>query len=150
MEPINARSDARTKIIEAKPAEVFAAIRDPLRVARWWGPDGFGSTVHRFEFHPGGKWCLTLHGPDGKNYPNEYRLLRAEPDRMVQIEHTSEDHFFVLTIELIQRGEATVVSWQQTFSTVEHYQQVADFVAQANEQVLARLAAEAQTPRGAA
>lgn len=142
----SARSDARTRVIEAKPAEVFAAIRDPLRLARWWGPDGFSSTVHEFGFHPGARWSLTLHGPDGRNYANEYRLLRAEPDRMVQIEHPSEDHSFVLTIELTRQGKATLVSWQQTFSTVEHYQQVADFVAQANEQVLARLAAEAVRP----
>lgn len=133
MEPIDARSDARTKDIEATPARVYAAIRDPLRVARWWGPDGFSSTVHRFEFHPGGIWILTLHGPDGKDYPNEYRLLRALPDRIVEIEHPSAEHHFVRTLELTRHGESTRVSWRQTFATVEQCQQVADFVALANE-----------------
>ncbi|UXY13627.1 SRPBCC domain-containing protein [Chitiniphilus purpureus] len=149
MEPINARSDVRTKLIEATPAQVFAAIRDPSKVARWWGPDGFSSTIHQFEFHPGGWWRLTLHGPDGTDFPNEYRLVRIEPDRMVQIAHPSPDHCFVLTIELTRRGDATLVSWQQTFDQAEHYQPLAEFLAQANEQVLARLAAEVHPPSAA-
>lgn len=146
MKPIEARTDARTRDIAATPAQVYAAICDPVRIARWWGPDGFSSTVHRFEFHPGGKWVLTLHGPDGKNYPNEYRLLRVLPERLVEIERPSEDHHFVLAIELARHGESTRVSWRQTFATVAQYQQVADFVAHANEQVLDRLSAEVRKP----
>lgn len=75
--------------------------------------------------------------------------MHAEPDRSVRIDHPSNDHYFLLTIELTQEGASTLVSWQQTFKSVEQYRQVADFVAQASAQVLARLAAEVLTPRGA-
>jgi hypothetical protein len=50
MEPIESRSDTRHKIIPARPSEVFAAMSDPARVARWWGPAGFTNTMHKFEF----------------------------------------------------------------------------------------------------
>ncbi len=149
MEPVEARSDARTKTIEASNADVFAAICDPARVARWWGPDGFTSTIHEFQFRPGGEWHLTLHGPDGSSHPNEYRLLRIEPDRLVEMDHPSDDHHFTLRIELLQQGANTVVAWTQTFDTVDAYQQLASFLAQANEQVLARLSAEARRPSSA-
>lgn len=149
MEPVDNRSDVRTKTIEASTAEVFAAICDPVRVARWWGPNGFTSTVHEFQFYLGGRWQLTLHGPDGSNYPNEYCMLDIQQDRLVEIDHPSDDHHFILRIELIQQGKDTVVEWKQTFDTVDAYLQLASFLAQANEQVLERLAAETCKPSSA-
>ena len=143
MDAIETRSDIRTRLIPATPSQLFAAMRDPSRVARWWGPEGFTSTIHEFQFEPAGKWRLTLHGPDGKAYPNEYRVVRIEADRLLEVDHPSDDHHFSLIIRLVQQGEATLVAWQQTFDTVEHYRPLADFLAQANEQVLQRLAAQA-------
>lgn len=70
MEPIETRSDARRSVLAASPSQVFAAMSEPARLARWWGPHGFASTIHEFEFKPGGRWLLTMHGPDGKDYPN--------------------------------------------------------------------------------
>lgn len=149
MEAVENRSDSRIKLIAASPAEVFAAMRDPVRVARWWGPAGFSSTMHQFEFKPGGRWILTMHGPDGKDYPNESRFARIEVDRALEIEHLS-GHHFVLTIELERRGESTEVRWRQTFDTVEEFDRVAPFIATANEQNLERLVAEVSRGRGGA
>lgn len=141
MEPVENRSDARHKFIPASPARVFAAMRDPERVARWWGPAGFTNTIHKYEFAPGGSWLLTMHGPDGKDYPNESRFTRIVPDQLFEIEHLN-GHHFVLTLELQPHAEGTNVMWRQTFDTVEHYKRLAGFVATANEQNLERLAAE--------
>ena len=140
-----ARSDARRHVIPAPPAAVYAAIADPDRVARWWGPQGFTNTIHRFELRPGGTWLLTMHGPDGQDYPNESRFLRVEEGRAVELEHFS-GHHFLLSIELFAEGEGTVVAWRQTFDTVEHYQRIAAFVAVANQQNLERLADEVLRP----
>jgi len=148
MEPIHERSDARTQSIAAKPAEVFAAMRAPSRVARWWGPAGFTSTIRVFEFRPGGRWRFTLHGPDGTDYPNENRFVRIERDRLLEIDHISDDHHFVLTIELEAQGASTLVEWRQTFDTVEHYRRVLPIVAVANDQNLERLAAEVRRGAG--
>jgi uncharacterized protein YndB with AHSA1/START domain len=141
MDPIEPRSDSRRKRIKTSAPEVYAAMSDPDRVARWWGPDGFRNTIHEFDFRPGGTWLLTMHGPNGKDYPNESRFLSIEPNRKFEIEHFS-GHHFVLTIELSEEGPDTVVSWRQTFDTVEHYEKLAAFVAVANQQNLERLAAE--------
>jgi uncharacterized protein YndB with AHSA1/START domain len=141
MEPIDKRSDSRSLFIAATPAQVFAAMSDPARVARWWGPDGFRNTIHQFDFRPGGTWLLTMHGPDGKDYPNESRFTRIVTGELFEIEHFS-GHHFVLTIELRPLNQGTQVHWRQTFDTIEHYQHMAAFVATANAQNLQRLAAE--------
>ena len=143
MEPAENRSDTRSKFIAASPAQVFAAMQDPGRVARWWGPTGFTNTIHKYEFTPGGSWLLTMHGPDGKDYPNESRFTRIVQDQLFEVEHLS-GHHFVLTLELQPHAEGTRVMWRQTFDTNEHYEQLAKFVAEANEQNLERLAAEVE------
>ena len=141
MEPIEKRSDSRSSFVEASPAQVFAAMSDSARVARWWGPDGFSNTIHQFDFRPGGTWLLTMHGPDGKEYPNESRFTRIVSGELLEIEHLS-GHHFVLSIALQPFDHGTQIRWSQTFDTVEHYEQIAEFVAGANEQNLQRLAAE--------
>jgi hypothetical protein len=141
MEPVESRSDTRQRFIPASPALVFAAISDPVRIARWWGPAGFTNTIHQYEFRPGGSWLLTMHGPDGKDYPNQSRFTRIVPDELFEIEHFS-GHHFLLTLELRPHEAGTNVMWRQTFDSVEHYQRIADFVATANEQNLDRLADE--------
>ena len=149
MEPVDVRSDTRSSFIEASPMEVFAAMSDPARIARWWGPDGFTNTIHQFDFRPGGTWLLTMRGPDGKEYANESRFLRIAPGEVFEIEHFS-GHHFILAIELLASGQGTRVHWRQTFDTVEHYARIAAFVAGANEQNLRRLAAEVARSRDAA
>ena len=143
MEPLEKRSDSRGRLIPATPAEVFAAMSDADRIARWWGPDGFTNTIHEFEFRPGGRWLLTMHGPDGKSYPNESRFVRLIPDQVFEIEHLN-GHHFILTIELTPTEGGTEITWRQTFDSIAHYERMADFVASANEQNLDRLAAEVE------
>jgi uncharacterized protein YndB with AHSA1/START domain len=135
------RSDSRSIFIAATPTQVFAAMSDPARIARWWGPDGFRNTIHTFDFRPGGTWLLTMHGPDGKDYPNESRFTRIVSGELFEIEHLN-GHHFILSIELRPSAQGTQIHWRQAFDTVEHYQQIAQFVAGANEQNLRRLAAE--------
>lgn len=149
MEPIDKRSDSRSTFIASTPQQVFAAMSDPARVARWWGPDGFTNTIQQFDFKPGGTWLLTMHGPDGKDYPNESRFTRIVPGELFEIEHFS-GHHFILAIELSASRQGTQVHWRQTFDTVEHYERIAQFVAGANEQNLQRLAAEVLRPGNAA
>jgi uncharacterized protein YndB with AHSA1/START domain len=146
MEPVDKRSDSRSLSFAATPAEVFAALSDPDRVARWWGPDGFTNTIHGFDFRPGGAWSLTMHGPDGKDYPNESRFTRLLTDELFEIEHLS-GHHFVLTLVLEPAGDGTRVHWRQTFDTVEHYERIAPFVAGANQQNLQRLEQEVRRAR---
>lgn len=141
MHVINMRSDSQSICIAATPAQVFAAINDPAGLALWWGPEGFSNTIHQFDFQPGGSWLLTMHGPQGEDYPNESRFTRIVPDGLVEIEHLS-GHHFILTIELSPVEGGTQAHWLQTFDTVEHYEPIAQFISTANKQNLQRLDAE--------
>jgi uncharacterized protein YndB with AHSA1/START domain len=126
---------------------VLRAIAEPARLARWWGPNGFSSTFEVCEFRPGGAWRFVLHGPDGKDYPNE-NVFRATGPQRVVVEHISDTHHFLLTITLKPQDGQTLVGWEQLFDTAQHKQQVEPFVTPANEQNLDRLAAEVAAMEG--
>ncbi len=135
------RAQITQRTIDAPLECVFSAFCNPEQLARWWGPDGFTNSFREFDLRVGGYWRFTMHGPDGKDYPNESRFLEVVPNERVVIEHFS-GHHFILTITFSGIGNATIVGWRQLFDTVEHYRQIADFVSQANEQNLNRLDAE--------
>ena len=126
----------------AKPAaEVFAAIADATRLAKWWGPNGFTNQFQRFEFKPGGAWVFTMTGPDGKVYLNETVIEQIEPDRQVVFRHLSQPHF-TLTVTLEPNAAGTLVHWQQAFDDAQVAQAVRHIVEPANEQNLDRWCAE--------
>src|SRR5271169_967914 len=100
--------------IPATVEQVFAAISNPERLARWWGPAGFTNTFKVCEFKIGGRWSFTMHGPNGANYPNENVFAEIEPLRKVVVQHASEPKY-ILTITLAASGAGTVVSWSQAF-----------------------------------
>ncbi len=128
--------------LPASPDAVFAAIQDPARLARWWGPDGFTNTFRTFEFREGGAWVFTMHGPDGASYPNQAEFLEIVPGALVRLRHMNLPHF-ELTITLEPRGTGTLVSWEGDFENDEFAEKMRGFLETANEQNLDRLAREA-------
>lgn len=127
--------------IPATVDQVFAAISQPERLARWWGPAGFTNTFNVCEFLNGGQWSYTMHGPDGKSFPNESTFAEIEPPRRVVIQHISQPKYR-LTIELAPSAEGTVVSWSQAFENALTGQRLEHIVVPANEQNLDRLTTE--------
>lgn len=127
--------------LNAPPEAVFAAISDPARLARWWGPRGFTNTFQVFEFKPGGSWVFTMHGPDGTDYPNRSEFLEIVPDTLVRLRHAVPPHF-ELAIVLTPCPAGTLVSWAQAFDSPEVAERVRTIVVPANEENLDRLAAE--------
>ncbi|SMC26088.1 Activator of Hsp90 ATPase homolog 1-like protein [Andreprevotia lacus DSM 23236] len=120
---------------------VFAAIAAPERLARWWGPDGFSNTFELCDFRAGGRWVFVMHGPDGRDYPNENVFEVINPPQEVIVRHASEPHFR-LVIGLTASATGTTVHWAQTFDSPDVAAHVAHIVVPANEQNLQRLAAE--------
>lgn len=127
--------------VPASPAAVFAAISDPVRLARWWGPDGFTNTFDLFEFQTGGRWKFTMHGPDGSNYPNEATFTQIDPLSKVRIRHTCVP-YFDLTIALQEVTTGTLVTWVQQFDDPQVGESIRHIVEPANEQNLTRLERE--------
>lgn len=130
-----------TRDLRAAPSAVFAAIKDPARLARWWGPNGFSNRFEVFEFQPGGKWVFEMIGPDGKVYPNESIFVTIEADRQVVIRHICLP-LFTLTITLEPSPRGTLVHWGQAFADAAVASAIRHIVVPANEQNLDRLGAE--------
>lgn len=135
---------AHTCLIPTAPTAVFAAFAAPQRLARWWGPEGFRNTFSLCDFRPGGAWRFTMHGPDGRDYPNESQFVEVVPNARVVIRHLNAPHF-VLTVELRAEGQGTRVQWTQVFADPAVAQAVRHIVEPANEQNLQRLVAEVLT-----
>ena len=129
--------------IPATAEQVFSAISHPERLARWWGPAGFTNTFNFCDFKNGGSWSLIMHGPDGRNYPNENVFAEIEPLRQIIIQHASEPKYR-LAIVLTPSAAGTVVSWSQTFDSSEVARRIEHLVVPANEQNLERLSDEVQ------
>ena len=127
--------------IPATPAQVFAAISTPERLARWWGPNGFTNTFSEFDFKTGGRWSLVMHGPDGANYPNDNVFGEIIPNQKVVVEHPMQP-VFRLTIELAPSSTGTLVTWAQTFESDDVARQIEHIVVPANDENLQRLQAE--------
>jgi len=130
-----------SRTISAAPDQVFAALSDPTRLARWWGPAGFTNTFNVCEFKNGGKWVYVMHGPDGKDYPNESVFAEIETARKVVIDHVCKPKYH-LVITLEPSAEGTVVSWSQEFEKSKFAESMRGFLTAANEQNLDRLEAE--------
>jgi len=141
------REFVHSRLIDAPRECVFRAFAEPKHLARWWGPNGFTSTFETFDLRPGGAWRFVMHGPDGMDYPNESVFLEVMAPERVVFEHLSEDHHFVMTITFMARGDQTLVGWRQVFDTAAHKERIAEFVAEANEQNLSRLANEVPNVR---
>lgn len=122
---------------------VFAAIQDPARLARWWGPDDFTNSFEQFEFKPGGRWVFVMHGPNGANHANESEFIEIVPGQRLRIRHLSAPHF-VLSISLSAQDGGTLLDWEQDFADPAVAASVRHIVEPANEQNLDRLGRELQ------
>lgn len=135
-----------TRHIAAPPDQVFAALTDPARLARWWGPNGFTNEVSLCDMRPGGRWVFVMHGPDGRAYPNENvfeTLTPPQADQPAQfvVRHVGAP-LFRMHLTLHADGAGTRVEWAQVFDSAEVAAQLAALVVPANAQNLSRLSAE--------
>lgn len=130
-----------TRKIEAPLEEVYLTMTTPEHLEIWWGPAGFTNTFEICEMKSGGRWVYTMHGPDGKSYPNECVFTELEPLKKLVVRHVVLPHY-TLVIELKEDNGGTLVSWTQTFDKPEVAKAIAHIVVPANEQNLDRLSAE--------
>lgn len=102
----------------AAPADVLWRLwTQPEHIAHWWGPAGFSATIHTMDVQPGGEWKLTLHGPDGTNYPNRSIYGVIVPMQQINFEHFNP-HFFT-TVLFEPAGADTRIVWTMLFDTAD-------------------------------
>lgn len=83
----SAREIRITRLYDAPVALVWNAWTDNAQVSQWWGPRGFSITTHSKELRPGGFWDYTMHGPDGKDWPNFTRYHEVVPQQRLVYDH---------------------------------------------------------------
>ena len=78
------------RVFDAPLDLVYAAWTTPNQIAKWYGPEGFETTVTEFDFRPGGAWRYVMHGPDGNEYPVVGTFKEISSDRIVTIDEFTE------------------------------------------------------------
>lgn len=138
------RTVVSTRIFNHARSLVFEAWTDPNRLKNWWGPNGFTNTFDEFDLRPGGMWRFTMHGPDGKNYPNESIFVKIEEPELIIFDHLSQPRFQVVaTFEELQDTK-TRLTFRMIFKSAEQYQALRSFVQEKNEENFDRLEMELQ------
>jgi uncharacterized protein YndB with AHSA1/START domain len=137
--------------IDAPVRAVWAAWEDPTKVARWWGPAGFASTVRELDVREGGRLDLTMHGPDGTDFANLYVFDRVEPFTRIVFTNTGSEEFglaaFRSTVDFEDLGDGrTRVTQTSRFASPEEKRKhVEDFHAEeGSRELLERLEAVAR------
>ncbi len=70
----------------------------------------------------GGEWRLTMHGPDGKKYPNKSVFIEIEPFKKIVFQHFNPNYIATIVFEL--KEKETLVEWTMLFETTELFETV--------------------------
>ncbi|MBB4063441.1 SRPBCC family protein [Gellertiella hungarica] len=138
-----ARTLEVSRVVNAPRDLVFEVFSTARHIDQWWGPDGFRNETHSMDFSVGGLWHYTMHGPDGKAWPNwiRYRLIER-PARLVY-DHggeLSEPAHFHGEITFEEEGRHTRVTLRLVFPSLEAVETAKSYGAVAGgQQTLARL-----------
>ena len=132
---------------------VFAAWTDPEHLAQWWGPNGFTTTTHSFDFRPGGVWRFVMHGPDGRDYQNRITFDEVVPPERIVYRHGGGEDVepvqFRQTVTFEDIGGRTRMTWRGDFpSAAERHRVISEYgAAQGLVQTMTRLGEYVATAR---
>lgn len=130
------------RVVDAPIEKVFESFANPELLKAWWGPKGFTNTFNVFEFEEGGNWSFIMHGPDGKDYPNEVTFFKIQ--KPVLISWTRQTlPLFNMVIALDAQGEnQTLVNFKMIFKDEKQLAGMRDFLAEKNEENFVKLDAQ--------
>lgn len=131
--PYEAANELRvTRVYDAPVSLVWDAWTKDEHVGQWWGPRGFSLTTHHKELRPGGTWVYTMHGPDGKDWPNFTRYHVVEPHAKLVYDHGATDAdarpMFRVTATFTDLGGKTELDMRMVMATAEEAAQTRVFV----------------------
>lgn len=144
VEDTSDREMSITRVVDAPRDLVWKIWTEPDHIKEWWGPNGFKNTIHKYDLVPGGEWVLTMHGPDGTDYPNHIRFVEIIPQQRLIYDHgrppaihgsadsgasmpydqPEDGGSFRTFVHFIEEGDKTRVSMRGVFKTVEYRQMV--------------------------
>jgi uncharacterized protein YndB with AHSA1/START domain len=113
-------------------------------VAKWWGPEGFTNSVHKMDVKAGGTWSLTMHGPDGTDYPNHIDYVEVREPEFLSYHHggrPGDPGAFFVTAEFTDLGQQTKIVNRLIFKTPEQAAETAKFAEWGHDSTWNRLEA---------
>jgi uncharacterized protein YndB with AHSA1/START domain len=140
-EPGNETTDrtiVSTRVFNSPVDELYNAWVDPSKISNWWGPKGFTNTFYVFDPSPGGKWSFIMHGPDGKNYPNESVFVSLMPNKQIILDHVVPP-IFRLTATFEAQAEGTKLIFHMLFETAQVRDALSKLIVESNEENFDRL-----------
>ncbi|MES2811034.1 MAG: SRPBCC family protein [Bacteroidota bacterium] len=142
---MNSNSDREifsSRILNTPIEVVYQAFANPLHLKNWWGPEGFTNTIHEFDLHPGGKWILTMHGPEKGNYENSSIFKIVEPHKLIAWERVSKP-LFNMEVSFEKLSDLkTEIAFRMIFDTAEECEKIRKFAEPKNEENFDRLEEE--------
>ena len=107
-----------SRVLNAPIELVWEVWTDPEHLKRWWGPDGFTSTISKMDIRSNGEWDLVMHGPDGTDYKNKSIFKEIVKHKKISYEHITGPKFLA-TIEFTPQGQKTRIDWHMLFESKE-------------------------------
>lgn len=113
-----------TRVFSAQKKTVFDAFTSKAALDKWFGPAGFVTTTHEFDFRVGGRWRFEFKAPDGTLYDNRIEYIEIAPhDRLTFYHGADKDNdpgrFFVTLTFDEQQDKKTVLSLRQLHPSAE-------------------------------
>ncbi|MDC6364374.1 MULTISPECIES: SRPBCC domain-containing protein [Flavobacteriaceae] len=122
MENTERRQLSISRTLKAPIELVWEVWTTPEHIAQWWGPNSFTNSIQQMDVREGGEWKLTMHGPDGTNYPNRSIYKEIVLHKKIVFEHFNPH--FITTVVFEPNGEETHMSWTAVFDSEEILQTI--------------------------
>jgi uncharacterized protein YndB with AHSA1/START domain len=118
-----------TRVYNAPRTLVWRAWADPKQMVQWWGPNGFSTTMEKWDLRVGGVRKYVMHGPDGANYPNSGVFTEVVENERMAWRHGGAREggpgvSFTSTATFEDAGTGTRVTLRMAFPTAEDKQLV--------------------------
>lgn len=106
---------------------------DPRQLERWWGPPTYPATVEEHDLRPGGRVSYYMTGPEGDQARGWWKVLEAEPPRLLVIEDgfadetgapSSEMPTMVMRVEITDGPGGVTMTIQARFPSVDAMEQL--------------------------
>jgi uncharacterized protein YndB with AHSA1/START domain len=109
------------RVFAASRELVFTAWTDPMQIGKWWGPQGFTTTIHAMDVRPNGYWRYTMHGPDGTDYETWVHYITISRPGLLVYNHgagtVDMPAHFQSTVTFVETAGKTEVTMCNVFPT---------------------------------
>lgn len=118
---------------DVSPDRAWQLWADPRQLERWWGPPTYPATVDEHDLTPGGRVTYRMTGPEGDQHGGWWKVMEAEPPRLLLIEDGFADETgapnpdlptTVMRVEIVERTGGVTMSITSRFPSLEAMEQM--------------------------